>query len=390
MKKMNAALLPAALALAVILSGASCASLSGFSPPPASRPPDEVLDGYVSSRGLPGLAAAVGRDGQIVYQHAAGVRKRGAPEPIAATDAFHIGSCTKSMTALLCARLVERGQLSWASTIESVLGPDTPMRDEHRNITLEQLLSHTAGFPAELPLRTWLGFFPYDSDAGADRARMVEAILALKPIRAKAPRFLYSNLGYVIAGAMAERASGKDWETLMRDELFAPLGMDAAGFGPPAARDPAGAAPSAPWGHRPRPIDPHFQYADNPAALGPAGTVHATLADLASYAAIFANRGLAPDGSAFIREDTLAELIRPRLNDYALGWATGVTPKGTRFIAHDGSNTTFYALLVVMPDANGFVIVLANRGDGNSGPRVTELAMYLAERFFGNDDAETP
>ncbi|MBN1632518.1 MAG: beta-lactamase family protein, partial [Thermoleophilia bacterium] len=96
------------------------------------------------------------------------------------------------------------------------------MRDEYRAVTLEQLLSHTAGLPAELPGVTWVTFFPCDSEAGADRARMVRETLALEPASPAGSAFLYSNLGYVVAGSMAETVTGKTWEALMKEEVFTP------------------------------------------------------------------------------------------------------------------------------------------------------------------------
>jgi len=177
--------------------------------------------------------------------------------------------------------------------------------------------------PAGLPEMIWLTFFPYDSDAGKDRERMAREALILKPAAKPGEKYLYSNLGYVVAGYMLEKLTGRDWETLIREEIFLPLAMESAGFGPPAAISPQSGnenAPiTAPWGHAPEPVPPDYKYADNPAALGPAGTVHASLMDLEKYIALFWNKGRTTDGKQILSESSMEEILTPRLNNYALG-----------------------------------------------------------------------
>jgi CubicO group peptidase (beta-lactamase class C family) len=94
---------------------------------------------------------------------------------------------------------------------------------------------------------------------------------------------LYSNGGYIVAGAMLEALTGQTWETLMEQELFQPLGITTAGFGAPGTS----AVRDQPWGHLRSggtwtPLSPG-PGADNPAAIGPAGTVHIALSDITLY-----------------------------------------------------------------------------------------------------------
>ncbi len=350
----------------------------------AAADPEDVLRQYTSDpeTGLPGVVVGVIKNGEVIYQGAAGVRERGNPAPVTVSDSFHIGSDTKAMTALLCGILVDRGQLSWSTTVAEVLGPQYPMRDEYRAVTLEQLLSHTAGLPAELPAMAWATFFPYDSQAGRDRARLVQETLSLAPESAAGSAFLYSNLGYVVAGHMAEKVTGKTWETLMQQEIFTPLGMSSAGFGPPAAGKGDAASPGAPWGHSPEPVDPASDEADNPAALGPAGTVHANLADLEKYVPVFWSAEAGETGRPLVTQSVVDELIRVRLSDYALGWGVATNGQGGVCLVHDGSNTMFYCTIIVFVGEKNAVIVMTNRGDGQTGIKVAELVTYFAEHFL--------
>ena len=157
------------------------------------------------------------------------------------------------------------------------------------------------------------------------RRRLVQLALSRKPAAKPGTKFQYSNIGYAIAGAMCERVTGKTWEDLMRERLFNPLGMTTAGFGPPGTA----AKVDQPWGHlasgaKLKPIPPGRK-ADNPAVIGPAGTVHCSLADWAKFAA--ASLPHDANHKSLVSAATLRKLHTPLAGeDYAFGWL--VTERG--------------------------------------------------------------
>lgn len=359
---------------AILLAASACAA-QGLDIPSIAREPDEVLAEFVGARGLPGLACAVVVDGRTVYERAAGLRKLGSEDPVRLGDAFHLGSDTKAMTALLAAMMVDEGKLRWTSTIGEILGKDIKYRPEYALVTLEQLLSHGSGLVPALPSLPWLGFYYGDRDGPSQRPRMAEAALRAKPKSSPGSAYLYSNFNYVVAGLMIETVSGSSWEGLMRSRLFEPLGMKGAGFGPP----------DEVWGHDPKPVDPRGRFADNPPGLGPAGTARATLADLESYVRLYFDGGRGPDGRELVSPESMAELERPRLQSYALGWGSYVNAEGVRLLMHDGCNTMFYCSIVVVPEKRFAVIVLANRGDGVGAKASGELREYLVSRYYPHD-----
>jgi len=120
----------------------------------ASPPPKDVsslLAPIIQKYDIPGMAAAVVRDGELVALGVAGVRTRGKPERIAAADRFHIGSDTKAMTAMLCGILVDEGKLKWNQTLgETFPELKKSMHPQYQSVTLEQLLTHRAGAPGDL------------------------------------------------------------------------------------------------------------------------------------------------------------------------------------------------------------------------------------------------
>ena len=175
--------------------------------------------------------------------------------------------------------------------------------------------------------------------------------------------FEYSNNGFIVAGAMLEAATGLSWEGLMQKEVFAPLGIEHAGFGAPLGDDPH----AQPRGHVPadgadQPAPPN---ADNPAALGPAGRVHMPLADMARYLRAHATRD-----AAFLKPESWEVLHNaPFGGPYAMGWI--VSDDGRRW--HNGSNTMWYAEATFRPDGT-VAAVAVNDGDIASGqPAVRSL-----------------
>lgn len=236
---------------------------------------EETLAAAREKDQLPAVAALVQIDGRIEAEAALGVRALGHPEKVALDDRWHIGSDTKAFTSTMIARLVERHVMSLDDTLATAfpsLAQD--MDPAYRNVTVTQLLSHTAGLPAltddkELP--EFLAVIQTAEGVREQRAAIARNYLT-KPPASKSGEFAYSNIGFIIAGAIAEARTGKTWEQLIRELVFEPLGIRNAGFGVPGN---AGRV-DEPWGHEEVagklvPIDPARVDADNPLALGPDG-----------------------------------------------------------------------------------------------------------------------
>lgn len=277
-----------------------------------------------------------------------GVRARGHAAPAQPDDRWHLGSITKSMTALLLARFVADG----ACRFDTELGrlSALPMHPALARRTLRELLAHTSGLRGN-PARTQC--FPsqvqdHDADEGAARDAILAPRLLKPPSR---PVHAYSNLGYMLAGHLAEQLGGASWKTLMRRHVAQPLALDSFGFGPPGG--------DAPQGHmnwmtalarvslQPRPGQPvprDAVGADLGCAMGPAGLVHLSLPDLLRYGLAIADLARGIDG--LIPAAVFADMGRRAgtSDDYAGGWvhAPGV-------LWHNGSNGLWFAELRIVP-----------------------------------------
>jgi len=310
-------------------------------------------------------AAALNRAGRSVA-FADGLRAIGQPQAVTTSDKWHLGSITKSMTATLVARAVEAGAVSWDDTIGTVLGSAIPdMRAEYRDVSFRHLLSHRSGLPANIEFTQLLSFPRESADSRADRVAYARLGLQQTPGGPKEQTFTYSNTGYIIAGAMLEAKMGAPWEALIQRHVFDPLGMTSAGQGAPgtvgAFDQPAGHAPgptTANNGVITVPLIAHppgHEITDNPAALGPAGRVHANFEDVFKYLAAHRDR------TSFLSAESWRTLhTAPYGGPYAMGWQVD----GDR-LWHNGSNTLWYA--EVMVDRARGIVAAAAVNDGRAG-----------------------
>lgn len=298
----------------------------------------------------------------------AGVRKTGDATPATAADKFHLGSCTKSMTATLAALLIERGRLKWSTTVAQVF-PElaATMQPAYRRVTILQLLQHRGGFseetfPDKFPITYWMASTP---PLPQQRLKYLQHVLREAPATAPGGRMLYSNRGYIVAAAMLERLTKRSWEDLMRQQLFRPLGMTSAGFGPTSTNSKR---VEQPWPHvhwlgRLVAVSP-AEKPDNPLMVGPAGTVHCSLGDWARYARFHLRAARGEERRLSLKTCKILHSA-PQGSDYAGGWIVAKRSwSGGNALMHNGSNRLNYALIWLAPKRNFAVMAVTNSGEG--------------------------
>ncbi len=346
----------------------------------------EILGPLRKEYQLPALAAAVVKDNQLVAVGAVGYRKSGCPKRVSVDDKFHIGSCTKAMTATLAAILVEQGKLSWDMTVADAF-PELKesMQKDYQLVTIEQLLAHRGGVPAHLDRdNLWSRIWQKSESLTPTQQRLflLEEVVKHKPEATPGERFIYSNAGYAIAGAMMEKVTGESWESLMKRHIFTPLGMTSAGFGPPAKPGQI----DQPWGHvlengKPKPIPPGPQ-ADNPPAIGPAGTVHCSISDLARWAAFHLN-GI-KGNEKLLSKASFRKLHTPVSGQaYALGWVVTRRDWGNgTVLTHNGSNKMFFAVMWLAPNKDFAVVAACNIGGKKAETACDQAVWQLIQKYL--------
>ncbi len=367
-------------------TGAAAQGFNHVGPRPALPKVSEALDSVMKQTGVPALGyAAVGPKGVIAIDDA-GRRRNTVDDYVTLDDPWHIGSNTKAMTAALYARLVEQGKAGWGATLKDLF-PDAQGADPAwATVKIEDLLAHRSGISDDgLVDRSWLIKAHADTrPALVQRAEFAQRVLTHAPT-GKYGAFEYANSNYILAGAAIERIYKDSWEVAMGTEVFGPLLMSSAGFGPPTG--------PAPWGHEPgqngelTAVDPLHDVADNPPVFGPAGRVHLSLADYAKFVRVFLI-----GGGGWLSPGSLAKLARPweGAEGYALGWQY-YENKGWAdgpVLAHEGSNTLWRTMALIAP-AKPIAYVLVTNCGGDDGQRAIQLlaARLIAQQVDPDDPA---
>jgi len=321
----------------------------------------------------PALAAIVTDSRSILAGGAVGVRRANRMESVELTDLFQIGSNAKAMTATVCAMLVEQGILNWDITPAAVF-PDLrkTMLPEYRIMTLEMLLRHTSGIS------------PYTDTDDSDFILPDFGTLLIESHVQHFARFLqtsrhvmsppgekviYSNAGYSLAAAMAERVSGQAWRELIQDRLFHPLNIHAfVGF-----EHPARIAPDQPWGHI---LDDHGDFLPHspeenliPACLAPAGDMCISMPEYARFLQMQLEI-LRNQPSSFT---PLHNYGKPGIGaGWGVNYLHGMESLGL-FSVHAGSTGTFFSIAALSHEHSlGFALAV-NGGLSGMTPALKEM-----------------
>jgi D-alanyl-D-alanine carboxypeptidase len=314
---------------------------------------------------VPALAAGIVTKGSGAQYDAVGWRKLASPfVSVTPADKWHIGSNTKAITAMLVGVLQQKASplVQFSTTIGDVF-PQSGFGTlaAHQATTIKMLLAHYGGIPAgnTVPESIWSNLTTPNISTTQQRRNFALDLLALPPITAPGTSSKYSNAGYIIVGAMLEEIYGSSWETLLDQELLGPgkLAMSDTGYGAPPPHNNS----DQPWAHTATSgnlsLDPNK--GDNPASLGPAGTIHTTLQNYGKYLRLLLNGS---EAGVTLNPATLTELTTPWPgSNYGYGWGIFeevVGPDTKTILNHAGSNGGwFFAAEVHLDDGYALVAV---------------------------------
>ncbi|HKH71978.1 MAG TPA: serine hydrolase domain-containing protein [Vicinamibacterales bacterium] len=348
----------------------------------------ESLDGWIDSvrqqHNVPAMSAIVFRADSILARGVAGVRRSNATVPIEISDRFQLGSNTKAITATLLGTFVEEGQLKWTTTLAEIF-PELGdfMSADFRAATIDQLLSHHAGVPPfkDTDDKDFRSIPRLGGTPPQQRAAFTAWVLRGKPAGPIGGKGIYSNGGYTVAGAIAERIGRESWESLVRARVFKPLGIT----GTFAWSDSPDL--NQPWGHYEsrrgtRPIDPRDRDERIPPIIWPAGSVELSVDDYAKFLQLNL-RGLQRRETVLLTSTTIQHLHTSPVSppdQYGLGWGLQDFD-GVPASVHAGSAGAFYAVTIIQPTRDLGVAVFANAGGERATAAVTEAAKALIRRF---------
>ncbi len=333
----------------------------------------------------PAMGTAVLRNGKF-EEVAAGVRTVGTKESVGVGEAWSIGSIGKPLCSTLIGRLIERGKLRWDTTLGEAL-PDLAMKPEHKLITLDQLMHHRAGIPADGGMRKPQveRIVAGQTDPTKIRLNYARDILSRDLIAKPGSRFEYSNAGYVLLGVIAERVTGKRYEQLVRELIFTPLGLKSSYTGadrPPTAR-PVGHS-RGPNGLRPGNFTGPLEVLFAPAG----GGMYMSVGDLVKFGNEHLKGLQGHDG--LLKASTIKRLHSGHREEsggdreYACGWGIERHPGLELMHTHNGSNGTMRAQLAIFPGANLVIASAVNAGGESEPSPPLQMVLAVAAKYAPN------
>jgi D-alanyl-D-alanine carboxypeptidase len=349
---------------------------AAFASPLAAQHSLEAIVQSAYSTDAPGAAVIVMHKGKVLYRGARGLANLELGVPLSPESVFRIGSVTKQFTATAVLLLAEEGKLALSDPITKFL-PD--YHAQGRVVTVEHLLSHTSGIPSYTDLPEWRAIRRNDVSA-----QQLIDLFQDKPFDfAPGERWRYNNSGYILLGAIIEKASGQGYADFLRARIFAPLGMTSSRYEDLAQITPRRVAGYMRAGTEWRNAD--YLSMSQPYA---AGALISTVDDLARWnRAMESGELLKP--SSWQRAATSFALSDGTLTRYGAGWIVGrVGPVAT--VEHGGGINGFNAYVLRAPAQELYVAVLANASPPQSPPQ--DIAVKLAARVLdvALDAAEIP
>lgn len=293
---------------------------------------DEYLSGNFDASGLPGLAVAVVTSSGVRYLSTYG-------DCTSADQTFIIGSLSKSFTAVCVMQLVEQGAIDLDAPA-ALYAPSYGVPDV---VTVRDLLNQTSGF----------GYFQSLTEATVGETL---------------GSFSYSNANYDLLGRIVENVSGETYADYLRTNVFDLLGMDDASIdGVEEGRAPEAA------GHRNwfgLSVEDGFVHELGDDAWGgpSSGYVRASVSDMAAYLGMYLN-----SGEGVLKPRSVHQMIFARVPDidgdafYGMGWSSFTWDDGELVLAHSGQVENYVADMIIIPDRNIGIVLLADADDELGG-----------------------
>ena len=356
-----------ALALIGFVSVAMAAQVTGA----PTQDPDfpAVLTKAIKGTQSPALTALTLGDGKIMRAAVLGVRRNDGTEPALIDDVWLIGSDAKPMTATLLMKLVDRGLLSLDAPLADLL-PElvATMHPQYRRVTLRELLSHRSGLPEDTGDTQFISEFHADArPMPAQRLAYLARALIEAPVAAPNAKFIYSNTGFLVAAAIAERATDTPYEELMRREVFEPLGTLSVGYGTTHEGQPIGHVGGKPVS----------KIADSiPLMFAPAGNMHMSMRDWGRFCL---DQLAGARGAGRLLRPASYGQMQAAISGGAssLGWGVQDTVAGRKgpVLVHSGSDGNWYAAVLLFPKTGQGVLVAANAGPDMGGDKAVMAAL---------------
>ncbi len=312
---------------------------------------------------IPGVGVGLVEGNEIVLAKGYGVKSVDTHERVDPDTLFHIGSVNKSFTSMLAACLVDARVIDWDSTIHEMC-PVWQLKDEAlKFVTVFELLSMTSGILADDEDDFWDDF-----GDNAVPMNIASFFTGFKLSKSPGEKFSYSNLAvslggylFVYVAARIDKPLNEGYSDLLRQYVLVPMGMndstvfisEARAYGNMAAPHKKIQNRVVLAGSEDRDDDP----------LAPSGSIKSSANDMNKFLMTQLREGVAPDGTRVVSSKNLTKTWTPtRLSleeRYGMGWESR-TVDGTRVVSHEGVYDNFTSIVILLPEKNVGMVILAN------------------------------
>ncbi|MDN7024283.1 serine hydrolase [Methanoculleus sp. FWC-SCC1] len=331
-------------------TAASDARLEGF---------DAYIEKMLADYEVPGAVVGIVEGDRVIYLKGFGVREIGEPGTVDENTRFQVASVTKWFTGAAIGTIVDEGKLSWDTPVVEYI-PEFALKDEYagRYATLRDLLAHRAGlapYGGEL-----LGRIGYSNEEILHRTRYLEPAASFRE------RYLYSNVGYFVAGEVAARIDNRSWEDLTRERILVPLGMTRSG----TTHETMYLDSNHASGHAGYGLDLETIPLES-ASMPAAGQIVSTGADMTRWVRMLVGNGTF-EGEQILAPATLMEIMKPSMVSGPGGplgdpnGATGLGCDSYRFLEYrvvekNGALDGVRSIVAIVPKEQIGIVVIANK-----------------------------
>lgn len=325
----------------------------------------------MADKDLPAFSISLVDDQKIVWEQGFGYADPDKKVPATADTVYRIGSVSKLFTDIAVMQLVERGELSLDSPVQTYLPDFHPENPFDKPITLRELMSHRAGLLREPPVGHY--FDSSDPSLGAT----IESLNRTKLVYEPGTYTKYSNAGVAVVGYVLQKHSEEPFATYLQHAVLDPMGLENSAFVPKPALEER-LAKAYMWSYDGKQFAaPTFEL-----GMAPAGCMYSTVSDLGRFLSTLFNGGQGPHGQ-ILKPETLQQMWTPQFAKpgQTTGFGIGfhiARLDGHRAVGHGGAIYGFATELAALPDDKlGVVTVTTKDGANAVTNHVAEYALRL-------------
>ena len=321
---------------------------------------DSLINRGILNSTFPGAAVAVGRGTSTVHEKAYGFHTYEAEARVDNSTPYDLASLTKVLvTTTAIMQLVEAGDVELSAPVAHYL-PEFG-RAGKDSVTVEQLLTHTSGLPSHRK---------YFEQGLRSSDQVIDAVFSEELVTPPGTSYEYSDLGFIVLGALIEDVSGQSLDDYAEQHIFEPLGMTDTGYRGTGRPDTSVAPTEHDLAFRQRLLQGEVHDENAWVMGGVAGHagVFSTIRDMARFGYMLVNDGRI-NGKQFLQPETIRMFIQavsPDEHSRARGWDTrspeGYSSAGQYFSDKSYGHTGFTGTSIwVDPEEELYVVLLSNR-----------------------------